>query len=149
MPDWIVEEGIGETRAARFEQGEIVETRVRRDGVTPAGTVLEAKLVAVAPRMTVEAGGEQFLLPRGASGVSEGRTLTIEVTREALGGREGWKRGLARVTDAAPCPAPPRLSSVLARCLSEGQARAAAPRPARRQSASRPPCRPTPARRAA
>ncbi len=107
MPDWIVEQGIGETRAARFEQGEIVETRVRRDGVTPAGTVLEAKLVAVAPRMTVEAGGEQFLLPRGASGVSEGRSLTVEVTREALGGREGWKRGLARVTDAAPCPAPP------------------------------------------
>ena len=107
MPEWIVEEGIGETRAARIVDGEIVETRVRRDGVTPAGTVLEAKLVAVAPRMTVEAGSEQFLLPRGASGVSEGRTLTIEVTREALGGREGWKRGLARVTDAAPCPAPP------------------------------------------
>ncbi|MEQ7873708.1 ribonuclease [Sphingomonas sp. ASV193] len=107
MPDWVIERGIGETRAARIENGEIVEARVRRDGVTPAGTVLEAKLVAVAPRVTVEAGGEQFLLPRGVSGVSEGRSLVVEVTREALGGREPWKRGLARVTDETPRAAPP------------------------------------------
>ena len=106
MPDWILERGIGETRAARIENGEIVEARVRRDGVTPAGTILDAKLVAVAPRVMVEAGGEQFVLPRGVSGVSEGRSLRIEVTREAIGGAEPWKRGLARVTDAEPCQAP-------------------------------------------
>jgi len=100
LPEWIVEQGIGETRAALLENGEIVEARVRRDGVTPAGTVLEAKLVAVAPRVMVEAGGEPFLLPRGVTGVSEGRSLRVEVTREALGGAEPWKRGLARVTDA-------------------------------------------------
>ena len=108
MPEWIVEDGIGETRAALVEaDGEIVEARVRREGITPAGTVVEAKLVAVAPRVTVEAGGEQFLLPRGASGVSEGRRLIVEVTREALGGTEPWKRGFARVTDAEPHEAPP------------------------------------------
>jgi ribonuclease G len=107
LPDWIVEEGIGETRAALVENDAIVEARVRREGVTPAGTTLEARLVAVAPRMTVEAAGEQFLLPRGASGVSEGRQLVVEVTREALGGSEPWKRGLARVTDQAPAGAPP------------------------------------------
>ena len=107
MPEWVIEEGIGETRAALIENGEIVEARVRRDSVTPAGTVLEARLVAVAPRVMVEAGGEQFLLPLGASGVSEGRQLTVEVTREALGGLEPWKRGLARLTDAEPSPPPP------------------------------------------
>lgn len=107
MADWIVEDGIGEARAALVEDGEIVEARVRRAGVVPAGTVLEAKLVAVAPRVTVEAGGEQFLLPRGISGISEGGRLLIEVTREALGGSEPWKRGLARRTDAEPCAAPP------------------------------------------
>jgi ribonuclease G len=103
----VIEEGIGETRAALIEQGDIVEARVRREGVTPAGTVLEARLIAIAPRVTVEAGGEQFLLPRGVSGVSEGRTLNIEVTREALGGAEPWKRGLARRTEETPRPAPP------------------------------------------
>ncbi|MES2902912.1 MAG: ribonuclease [Pseudomonadota bacterium] len=107
MPEWIVEAGIGETRAARIEQGEIVEARVRRDGVTPAGTILEAKLVAIAPRVTVDAGGEQFLLPHGVSGISEGKSLFVEVTREALGGSEPWKRGLARRTDQLPRPAPP------------------------------------------
>ena len=107
MPEWIIEGGIGETRAALVEDGEIVEARVRREGVTPAGTVLDAKLVAVAPRVTVEAGGEQFLLPLGASGLGEGRRLTVEVTREALDGREPWKRGLTRVTEAEPCPPPP------------------------------------------
>jgi ribonuclease G len=103
----VIETGIGETRAALIENGEIVEARVRREGVTPSGTILEAKLVAVAPRVTVEAGGEQFLLPRGASGISEGSNLRIEIIREALGGTESWKRGLARRTEDEPRPAPP------------------------------------------
>lgn len=106
MPEWLVERGIGETRAALIEDDEIIEARVRLDGVIPAGTVLDAKLVAVAPRVTVEAAGETFLLPRGVSGVSEGRSLRIEVTREALGGAESWKRGLARLTDHPPSPSP-------------------------------------------
>jgi len=107
LPEWLIERGIGETRAALVEDGEIIEARVRRDGVVPAGTILEAKLVAVAPRVTVEAAGETFLLPRGASGVSEGRILFVEITREALGGAEPWKRGLARKTSDAPRAAPP------------------------------------------
>jgi len=107
LPEWLIERGIGETRYALVEDGEIIEARVRRDGVIPAGTILEAKLVAVAPRVTVEGGGETFLLPRGVSGVSEGRSLVVEVTREALGGAEPWKRGLARITNEPPRAAPP------------------------------------------
>lgn len=103
----MIEEGIGETRAALIESGEIVEARVRREGVTPAGTILDAQLVAVAPRVMVEAGGEQFLMPRGVSGSSEGSRLRIEIVREALGGSESWKRGLARRTDEEPRDAPP------------------------------------------
>ena len=106
MPEWLIERGIGETRAALVENGEIIEARVRRHGITPAGTVMDARLVAVAPRVMVEGDGEQFLLPRGISGVSEGRSLRIEVTREALGGTESWKRGLARPIDDEPRPAP-------------------------------------------
>ncbi|MCJ8190956.1 ribonuclease E/G [Sphingomicrobium aestuariivivum] len=107
MPEWILEEGIGETRAALIEGDDILEARVRRHGVTPAGTILDAKLLAIAPRVTVEANGEQFLLPRGASGISEGATIRIRVTREALGGAEPWKRALAIQSDEAPAPAPP------------------------------------------
>ncbi|MBV8908075.1 MAG: ribonuclease E/G [Sphingomonas sp.] len=107
MPEWLIERGIGETRYALVEDGDVIEARVRRDGVIPAGTILEAKLVAVAPRVTVEGEGETFLLPRGVSGVSEGRSLVVEVTREALGGAEPWKRGLARITNEPPRAAPP------------------------------------------
>ncbi|MCJ7421373.1 ribonuclease E/G [Sphingomicrobium astaxanthinifaciens] len=107
MPEWIIEDGIGETRAALVEGDDVLEARVRRDGVTPAGTILDARLLAIAPRVTVEAAGEQFLLPRGASGISEGATIRIRVTREALGGAEPWKRALAVQTDADPAPAPP------------------------------------------
>ena len=106
MPEWLIERGIGETRAALVEDGEIVEARVQREDGTPAGTVLEAKLVAVAPRMVVEAGGECFLLPRSATGVSEGGQLVVEVVREAMGGGEPWKRGLARISDRGQQPAP-------------------------------------------
>ncbi len=106
MPDWLIERGFGETRCALVENGEIVEARVRRDGVTAAGTILDAKLIAVAPRLLVEAAGEKFLLPRATAGVTEGRTIRIEVTREALGGAESWKRGLARPTDESPRAAP-------------------------------------------
>ena len=107
MPEWLIEEGIGETRAALIDNGEIVEARVRREGITPAGTILDAQLVAVAPRVMVEAGGERFLMPRGVSDISEGSRLRVEVVREALGGSESWKRGLARRTDEEPREAPP------------------------------------------
>jgi ribonuclease G len=106
LPEWIIERGIGEVRAALIENGEIVEARVRREGVIPAGTVLEGRLATIAPRVTVEAAGETFLLPRGVSGISAGRTLRIEVTREALGGAEPWKRALARLTDEPVGEAP-------------------------------------------
>jgi hypothetical protein len=107
LPEWIIERGIGEVRAALVEHGEIVEARVRREGVIPAGTILEGRLATIAPRVTVEAAGETFLLPRGVSGISEGRSLRIEVAREALGGAEPWKRALARLTEEPVRVAPP------------------------------------------
>ncbi|MES2136036.1 MAG: ribonuclease [Pseudomonadota bacterium] len=105
MPEWLVERGIGETRAALVEQGEILEARIVRDGVVPAGSVIEARLADIATNgrnaLVVADGGAEYLLPRGAAGVTHGATLTIEVTREAIPGNEPWKRSLARVTEQA------------------------------------------------
>ena len=114
MPEWLVERGIGETRAALVEDGAIVEARIRLDGVVPAGSVLAARLVAAAPRNAVaRAGNRDYLLPRGAPGVAEGGTLAIEVTREAIGGPEPWKRPLARLTDLPPAAAPGETGRLL------------------------------------
>jgi len=106
LPEWLIERGIGETRAALVENGRIVEARILREGVVPAGTVLEAQLKTVGRNAVVVAGDEEYLLPKGAPGVTEGAALRIEVTREALGGAEPWKRPLARMTDQAPHAAP-------------------------------------------
>lgn len=108
MPEWLIERGIGETRAALVEAGEIIGARIELDGVTRAGTILRARLIA-AGRNPVAADdrGEEYLLPCGAPGVAEGAALNIEVTRERIPGAEPWKRPLARVTDQLARPSPP------------------------------------------
>lgn len=99
MPDWLIERGIGETRSVRVEGGEIAEARILLDGTISAGTVLEARLKQAARPAVAESGGTEFLIPNGAPGVTEGATVEIEVSREAIPGAEPWKRPLARVTD--------------------------------------------------
>lgn len=109
--EWITECGIGETRVALVEDGEIVEGRIQLDGVVRAGSVIRARLanIGIGGRnaIAVGEGGAEYLLPRGAPGVTQGATLTIEVTRETIPGAEPWKLPLARVTDKPPADAPP------------------------------------------
>ena len=109
-PDWLVERGIGETRAALVQDGDIVEARIELDGAVLAGSVIRARLANIGTNgrnaIAVAEGGAEYLLPRGAPGVTHGATLTIEVTREAIPGLESWKRPLARTTDKAPTVAP-------------------------------------------
>lgn len=111
MAEWLIERGIGETRAVLVEDGAIVEALVELDGVVSAGTVIAAKLrnVGSAGRNAVarDAQGQEYLLPYGAKGVSEGASLPIEITRSAFPGCEPWKRPVARVSEMAPAPPPP------------------------------------------
>ncbi|MGE5562288.1 MAG: ribonuclease [Bacillota bacterium] len=107
MPDWWIERGIGESRAVRLEDGRIVEARILLDGRVAAGTRLQAKLKTIGPPAIAEADGQEYLLPRGARGATEGAPLVIEVTREAIPGAEPWKRPLATLTGEAPGDPPP------------------------------------------
>lgn len=106
MPDWAIEQGIGETRAARIVGGEIVESRILLGGITRAGARLSARLKSVGPPAIAEAQGAEYLLPKGARAVDEGAALVIEVTREAIPGAEPWKRPLAVVSPDSAAPAP-------------------------------------------
>jgi hypothetical protein len=105
LPEWLVERGIGETRAVRVKGDEIVEARVLLDGVVPQGTVLAARLIEIGVPAVAEADGRQYLLPRGALRITEGAAIQIEVSREEIPGAEPWKRPLAKLTDDAPRPA--------------------------------------------
>ena len=111
MAEWLIERGIGETRAALVEDGAILEARIELDGVTPAGTVLGARLADVGQAgrnaLAKDAKGAEYLLPAAPDGVTEGAALNIEVLREAIPGNEPWKRPLARTTEQPPSPAPP------------------------------------------
>ena len=113
MPDWWIERGIGETRFALVEDGAIVEARIDLEGAVPAGTVLEARLKQIARPAIAVAGGVEYLLPKGALGVTEGAALNIEVTRQAIPGGEPWKRPLAKATDETVREAPPLIGREL------------------------------------
>ena len=109
MAEWLIERGIGETRAALIEDGAIVEARIELDGITPAGTILAARLVDVGQvgrnAVARDASGTEYLLANGPSGTTQGGALNIEILREAIPGSEPWKRPLARATGKRPSPA--------------------------------------------
>jgi hypothetical protein len=110
LPEWLIERGIGETRAVLVEDRDIVEARIQLEGAVAAGSVIAARLTDTGINgrnaVATDRDGREYLLPRGASGVTEGATLSIEVTREAIPGGESWKRPLARLADNAGQAAP-------------------------------------------
>ena len=99
MPDWWIERGIGETRAALIEDGDIVEARIYLEGVARAGTGRQAVLKSAGTSAIAVDGAQEYLLPKGAPGATEGQAITIEITREAIPGAEPWKRPLARLAE--------------------------------------------------
>ena len=111
MPEWLIERGIGETRAVCLEDGEIVEARVQLDGTVPAGSVFAARLIDVGTNgrnaVAADEQGLEYLLPQAPRGVTQGASLKIEVTREPIPGAETWKRPFARAADEAVGSSPP------------------------------------------
>lgn len=112
-PEWLIERGIGETRAIVVRDGTIVDARIELDGTIPEGSVIKAQLANVGTdgrnAVAVGEGGIEYLLPRGAPGASHGATIAISVTRAMIPGSEPWKRALARLTDEQPSTASPLL----------------------------------------
>lgn len=118
---WIVEEGIGETRAVRIADGRIVEALVELEDVVPAATRLSARLVRAGDQnrnaVARDDGGQEYLLPVAPAGVSEGGGLIIEVLRAAFPGSEPWKRPLARATSYGALEAAPLAERLGGRLL--------------------------------
>jgi hypothetical protein len=102
LPEWLIERGVGETRAALVDGGRIVETRIELEGTVPAGTVIGARLISTGTHgrngVACSSDGTEYLLPYLPRELAEGQELTIEVTRSPIPGPETWKRPLAKVT---------------------------------------------------
>lgn len=93
---WIVEHGIGETRAALICDGAILEAAIELPAGLRAGTVASgrlAELVSERIGLVILDGGGEALLHSLARGLTQGASLIVEVTREAI----GHKRPLCRL----------------------------------------------------
>jgi ribonuclease G len=105
LPEWLIERGIGETRAVLVEGDGIVETRVLLDGVVPAGSRVEARMVDIGTNnrnaLARTTDGLEVLLPVPPPLQSEGASFVLEISREVIPGVEPWKRPLGRVSGEA------------------------------------------------
>ncbi|AKM09199.1 ribonuclease [Croceicoccus naphthovorans] len=117
MADWLIEDGIGETRAIRIEGDRIVAAKIAWPGELVAGAVVSAKLASRrsgSARGTARLDdGTEVLVDRLPRDASEGADITLEVTRAAIGEGHRTKRAQARPTSATPSPAP-KLAQQLA-----------------------------------
>jgi hypothetical protein len=110
LPEWLVEHGFGESRAALVDNGEFVEARIELSGILREGSIIAARLVSSGidgrNALARDDHGAEYLLSKGAPGVTEGKSLHIQITREHIPGPENWKRARARVADCALHPVP-------------------------------------------
>lgn len=109
MAEWLVEEGIGEHRAALLDGDRIRAAQIEYAGRRAAGQIIEAVLIARAAasaRGTARApDGEEILVSQLPRSASEGSTLPIAITRAALHGPGRTKRAQGRPS-AMPLHAP-------------------------------------------
>ena len=100
---WLYEAGIGETRAMRLENGELIQIRIERtDDRARAGAVVEAKFtrqwVSGKSGIVTLPDGQEALLQPLPKGLTEGSTVRVEIVRAAMTERGGQdKRAKARL----------------------------------------------------
>jgi len=113
---WLIEQGIGEERALRYENGQAVAARMRWPGSLEPGLVADAVLVervADSPRGRARfPGGEEALVDRLPRDAREGAPVRLEVTRAAAREANRIKPAQARPTDT-PCREGPTLAKLL------------------------------------
>lgn len=103
-PEWLIEHGIGETRALRVGSGQVLAAKLHWPGELAAGAritgKLAAKLKGTRRGVALLEGGTEALVDHLPPQVTEGQSLDLVITRAALAERGRLKRAQARVAGA-------------------------------------------------
>jgi ribonuclease G len=107
---WLIEQGIGEERALRYENGQAVAARMRWPGSLEPGLVADAVLIERAPgsprgRARFES-GEEALVEGLPSEASKGAAIRLQVTRAPMREARRLKPAQARPSNDLPQEAP-------------------------------------------
>ncbi len=110
MTEWLLEEGIGETRAILVEDGEIIEAAIELPGTLLAGTIADGRLTTILipgrrAIATLDDGREVLVEPLDAK-LTEGQAVRVEMVREPIPEAGRPKLGKGRPTDMPPRPGP-------------------------------------------
>lgn len=109
-PEWLIEDGIGETRALLVEGEKVLAAKVRWPGERAAGTIatgkLTAKLKGTRRGLALLDDDTEALVDHLPPQATEGQSLDLVITRAAMAERGRHKRAQARVVGADnPAPA--------------------------------------------
>jgi len=112
LADWLIEEGIGETRALLVEGEQVLAAKVMWPGELAAGTRttgrLTAKLKGTRRGVALLGDGTEALVDHLPPQITEGQSLELVITRAPIAERGRLKRAQARAapTREAPADAP-------------------------------------------
>jgi hypothetical protein len=104
LAEWLIEDGIAETRALLVEGERVLAAKVVWPGELAAGTRVSAKLTAklkgTRRGVAVLENGTETLVDHLPASVTEGQSLDLVITRASLAERGRLKRAQARVAEA-------------------------------------------------
>jgi hypothetical protein len=109
LAEWLYEAGIGENRAILVEDDEILVAAIELPDEMRCGSVLSGRLVAIpipGRRGIVDTPQGQVMVEPLPPGVTEGRSVRVEIVREPIAEPGNSKFAKGRITDSEECEGP-------------------------------------------
>jgi hypothetical protein len=104
LAEWLLERGIGESRAILVEDEHILEAAIELPDTLVVGSVVPARLIKILVPgrrgLVTLQGGDEAILEALPAQLTEGQTLRVEIVREPVPEAGRPKRALCRYSEA-------------------------------------------------